>query len=212
MIKFNNLKLQFLECAKQSFVELGWGVDEGSCDVSIGSVSVLADDVADGCVSWRPSCVSVPLTVDSILLSDRVPLTLTTLLLRDGRSGMITEWIWDLSLLSYWWCLSKVWWKYWLTDPVSADIRWVVQRERSKAQGSYRIYSCISRKILDKIRIFFFNSTYTRAVEKRLDSNFESKSLNNKFIYRVRLKNQPIDHKVDNFHVLTKVPPNTRET
>ena len=62
-------------------------------DVSMRLVSILADGVVDGCMSWRPSFMSVPLTVDSILLSDRVPLTLTTLLLRDGRSGMITEWI-----------------------------------------------------------------------------------------------------------------------
>ena len=48
-------------------------------DVSLRLVSVLADDVVDGCVSRRPSCVSVPLTVDFILLSDRVPLTLATL-------------------------------------------------------------------------------------------------------------------------------------
>ena len=32
-------------------------------------------------------------------------------------------------------------------------------------------------------------------------------------IYRQSpVKNQPINHKVDNFHVLTKVPHNTRET
>ena len=32
---------------------------------------------------------------------------------------------------------------------------------------TYRIYSCISRKILGKIRQFFFNSTYTRAIDRQ---------------------------------------------
>ena len=58
-------------------------------DVSLRMVSVLADDFVDGCVSWRSSCVSVPLTVDSNLLSDRVQLTLTTLSLCDGQSWTI---------------------------------------------------------------------------------------------------------------------------
>ena len=62
-------------------------------DVSLRLMSVLTDDMADDGVSWRPSCVSVLLTVDSILLSDRVPLMLTTLRLLDDRSWTVTVWI-----------------------------------------------------------------------------------------------------------------------
>ena len=38
------------------------------------------------------------------------------------------------------------------------------------------------------------------------------KQVVNKIYRQSPAKHQPINHKVDNFHVLTKVPHNTRET
>ena len=38
---------------------------------------------------------------------------------------------------------------------------------------SYRIYLCLSRKILGKIGQFFFNSTYIRAIENSHEAGFK---------------------------------------
>ena len=58
--------------------------------VSLRLMSILTDDMADDGVSCWPSGVSVSLTVDSILLSDRVLLMLTTLQLLDNWSWTVT--------------------------------------------------------------------------------------------------------------------------
>ena len=54
-------------------------------------------------------------------------------------------------------------------------------------------------------KTFFSKAKDKMLIKYLLNLNF--------IIYRQSpVKNQPINHKVDNFHVLTKVPHNTRET
>ena len=54
---------------------------------------VLVGDDVDDCVTCRPFWLSVPLTVDSFLLLDRVLVAFVTLMLRVGRSWTVTVWI-----------------------------------------------------------------------------------------------------------------------
>ena len=56
----------------------------GQSDVLVRLMMVLAGDGVDNCVTCRPSWLSVPLTVVSILLLDRVLVAFVTLMLRDG--------------------------------------------------------------------------------------------------------------------------------
>ena len=58
----------------------------GRIDVLMRLVLVLACDDIDCCVTCRPSRLSVPLTVDSILLLDRVQFMFATLVLLGCRS------------------------------------------------------------------------------------------------------------------------------
>ena len=61
--------------------------------------------------------------------------------------------------------------------------------------------------VLNFLNTFFNQIKRTTKIEKLEAPNVVLE------IYKQSLvKNQPINHKVDNFHVLTKVPHNTRET
>ena len=62
-------------------------------DVLVRLMLVLVCDDVDDCMTCRPSWLFVPLTVDSILLLDRVQFTFATLVLLGCRSRTITVWI-----------------------------------------------------------------------------------------------------------------------
>ena len=56
----------------------------GRSDVLVRLMMVLVGDDVDDCVTCQPFWLSVPLTVVSILLLDRVLVGFVTLMLRDG--------------------------------------------------------------------------------------------------------------------------------
>ena len=75
---------------KGTIIEVSWswaGVKMmGQSDVLVRLMMVLVGDDVDDCVTCRPFWLSVPLTVDSILLLDRVLVTFFTLMLLDSYS------------------------------------------------------------------------------------------------------------------------------